>query len=539
MRPYFKGVPPVSIRGLNPPNLDMRKLVEARVNLGMITQIDSADIPNGALQLARNVIIRDDRTTRRLGTILLDPPKPDGNPVIKLAFIKTQDGSPYTIRMTPSSLYIRTATSWTNIAITPALNGTLNDRFQTTDVLDKFIFANNGADPLQLVNLSLNTCGPLGNAPNYRYVVGIFNRAVGLARRDEAETEVGWSGDGDSEEWSSLVDPTAGASPILDSPDDLSDWIKGGVALNNAIFILREKSVWMGTKQPVPSNPFYFYAAAPGIGGDCSYSIQVVKGGVCWVDTRTQEVYYYSVGSQPQPLSFPNKRELFREIDKPVDVFSAFSSKPNEYSIFIPLADNVTREWKFNFDTKTWVQGEFYGVTSAANVEVASAVTTIDDLLGSIDSLGDTAIDDLSEEVLIAIPYTYGRSDGSIAVEDEDADTDAEHDDLVDPPTFDTILVSKTFALPEVDENVAKINIEYQASRTTDLLLEYSKDNGATWITSKTVTITTFNKPVLLAHRKMIKARRFEWRLSFNAADVSIYSYEVYVYPSAQSTIGT
>src|SRR5678815_4597938 len=112
MRPYFKGVPPVSIRGLNPPNLDMRKLVEARVNLGMITQIDSADIPNGALQLARNVIIRDDRTTRRLGTILLDPPKPDGNPVIKLAFIKTQDGSPYTIRMTPSSLYIRTATSW-------------------------------------------------------------------------------------------------------------------------------------------------------------------------------------------------------------------------------------------------------------------------------------------------------------------------------------------------------------------------------------------------------------------------------------------
>lgn len=543
--PHIKGRPPgketAPRTNPNDPSMHIEKFAEARINAGMITMIDPADIPTGALQLAKNATVRFDRTSRRAGSSLLTPVKPDANPVLRLAYIKKQDGSPYTLRMTPVQAHILSGGGWTPVVHTPALTGSIRDRFNTADILDTFAFTNNGADPIQTIDLVAATGVPLGNAPRYRYLTGFYNRAVGFARKDASEVEVGWSADGNPLQWDPLVDNTAGSSPILESPADLSDFIKGGFSFTNVMIILREKSVWLATKQPIPQNPFYFYAAVPGVGCDCPFSAQIVGvGAIAWIDRRTGTVYAYSPGSQPEPIGRPIEKTILNNVDDPDTVFAAYAPIPNEYTIFIPgVGSNFVQGWTYNFRGKTWAYNEYYGLTGADDSELAVAGTTID-------QLGDVAIDDLQGTIdslsptsTIITARSYGRNDGTIMLEDENADQDAPHTDYPLGVSFDTVLVSKVFTMPEDDIYIAKIVIEYQANRGGQFKLEYSKNGGATddsWKVAKTVTPQVLGQPRLLILRRCIKARRFAWRLTTQAGNFEILSFEVHVYPSGQST---
>src|SRR4051812_27976833 len=118
----LSGVPVSKESFRSPADLPSFKFAEAQVNKGMITMIDPADIPPGALQLAKNATIRFDRTSRRPGSILLTPVQPDGNPVMRMAAIKQKDGTAYTLRFTPTAIHNRGISSWT--ALTGVLAGT-------------------------------------------------------------------------------------------------------------------------------------------------------------------------------------------------------------------------------------------------------------------------------------------------------------------------------------------------------------------------------------------------------------------------------
>ena len=525
------GRPPFTPRVPQIPQQDIMQLVESRINNGMITTIDPADIPNGALQLALNANVRFDKTSRRLGTLLLQPLKPNNLPVIRIAFIKKQDGSPFTVRMTPTTIHTRSTSSWTAIAIASPLLGGTNDRFTTADILDKFVFANNGLNPIQTVDFNAGTCSDLGDPAltRYRYVVGFYNRAVGLALKDVSESQMGWSADGDATIWDPAINQTAGFAKILESPSDFSDFITGGLSFSNVMVIFREKSIWLATKQPIPTDPFYLYSAVPGIGNDCPFSIQLIQGGVAWTDIRTRCVYAYSPGNgQPEILSDANQKQIFDDLIDPAQVFSAYNKNTAEYSIYIKRDDETTRSWMYNFKTKAWTVNEYYGVTTAENVELASALTTIDELVGTIDDLSGT-IDSLSKPTSIAVPFSFGRTDGSIAFEDPASETDAPHDDIGHSINYTTQLISKQFTLPENSLNLAKLIIEYISSRTTTLVLDISRDNGITWSTLKIFTINKLNKRTVLIWRKLVRCRQFAWRLSFTSSDLSILSYEVYV----------
>src|SRR5678809_1406851 len=518
---------------------------EGRINGGMITELDPADIPNGALQLAKNAVIRADVTTRRPGSYALTPDKPNSSPVIKIAFLKSKNNNTYTLRFTPSTIHIRGESSWTPIVITPALTGGLLDRFTTANILDKFVFANNGADVLQTIDFDSNTCAPLTDddvSMKYRYVFGFFNREVGLELKNENEVQVGWSADGDATIWDSTVDQSAGSSPILESPDDLSDFITGGKSFSNVAIMMREKSTWLITKQPIPQNPFYFQSAIPGIGMDCSFSLQIVSNGIAWVGTRTREVWAYTPGSAPERLSFSNKTAIFNDIKNAIpdfrSVFGSFDSKNSEYSIHIPSLGNVTKTWTYNFEYQKWVYSELYDVTTAENTEIATHLITIDDLVGTIDSLGDTHIDDLSPSSSISVPFSYGRGDGSIAVSDEVSDKDAPHTSFPTGIEFNTELESKVFVIPKDVLCVNALNIEYKCTRSAILNLSFSKDEGLHWIALKSVTVSQFNRRIILALRKQIRARRFIWKLTWNRGDVQITNFELFGTHSGDSTQG-
>jgi hypothetical protein len=528
-----------SLRGL-----EESTLVAAAVNGGMITSTDPADIPNGALQLAINVRVAHDKIGRRYGTKILEPAAPDANDVIKVHYLKRQDGTTATLRITPSSVH-KLGVAWT--AIVGVLTGSASDRITIANILNEVVFANNGADDLQLVDLTGNTHGALGNAPAYRYVTGFFNRAVGAALRGSNEVQIGWSADGDITEWDPLVDESAGNTPLIDNPLDLGDHVRGIFTLNSLLVIPRDKSIWIAHKQPIPTNPFYFQNALPGIGTDAPFSGVVTQYGFSWVDTRTKGVYVWMPGSQFDPnnnnLALPIQNYLFENVNDPAGIYSTYSGKNNELYVCIPQASsNITLVGVFNFTTKTWVIHTFEDLTSLDVSELANATLQINQLAGTISGLVGS-IDSLGLTETIAERKVFGQTNGDIHYESADMDLD-QASQLVDVYTnesvwvgdnYTTELVSKDITVPTNDVYISSIRIDYIAQKAGTFNIYCSRDDGE-WTLLKTVTITEILKHKIARIQKVIHARRLKFKITSESGLFEITHYEIKVYPSGAST---
>jgi len=528
------------------PSIEMEKWVEARINQGMITSIDPSDIPLGALRLAKNARVIFDKTGRRPGTVLFGPSAPDSNAVLKVASLKLPDGSGHTVRFTKSSLYDLQSGAWDQI--TGTLNGTDQDRFNVANIFDILVFSNNGANPIQVVDFATKTFGDLGDAKAYRYITPFFNRVVGFAHRDVNEVEVGWSGEYGSssstykgiDEWDPLVNETSGSGPLVDSPADLNDFITGGFALTNVMAILREKSLWVAVKQPIHTNPFNFYASVPGIGCDSPNSAKLTSHGLCWLDRRTRTVYLWNPGSQPEAIGTPIERTLINNISTPELVFGSFDPIENAYSVCIPtVGSEIVQVWTFYFEEKAWTYNEYPGISSFDDTELLTARTRIDDLVGTIDQLIGT-IDDLSPIDQAISTRVIGRTDGTLVVPDDIADVDAPHGAFgSDPIPYNTELVSGSFDVPENDIYIARVVIEYEMRVLGSMEFYYSKNGGVDFTFGKSFSPTRLHVPQILTFTKVIKCRKFAWKLTASSGHFDILKYEVWVYPSGQSQAPT
>ena len=532
----LSGVPAGREQFRAPPDLESFKFVEAQVNKGMVTMIDPADIPPGAFQLIKNAYVRFDRTARRVGSLSLLPARPDYVAILKMASMKKKDGTTYTLRFTPSSVYVRGAGVWN--VITGVMNGGVADRIQTAVVNNELIFVNNGVDPVKKVDFLAATHAQLGNAPNYRYITGFYGRAVGAARRDANEVEVGWSGLDNIAEWNPAVDETAGSSAIQESPADLSDFITGIFSWTNIGVLLRERSLWTIQKQTIPQNPFFFSTAVPGIGCDSPYSAQIIGSAIAWLDRRTGSVYAWQPGNVPEPIGRPIETTILNNIDNPATIFSSYDNVNNEYCVCIPqVGSNWVSVWTYNLRTKAWTKNEYYGLTAIDDIDLSTAGITIDQLGDiAIDNLAGT-IDGLSPAGNVITTRVFGRNDGTVGQIDINTDSDAPHTDYPAGIPYETILISKAFALPERDIYIAEVVIEYQSTRAGTLTLDYSKSGGVSsdWVQAKLITITELGKPKLLIFRKFIRTRKFAFRLSTNTGLIDILSFEIHAYPSGKS----
>jgi len=518
------------------------KFIADRVNSGMITTIDPADIPPSALQMCRNARVRFDVTKRRPGLVLLTPTKPNSNSVIGMMFFKKNDGNSYYLRFSPTTIHERTGGSWTNYTAGAggSLLGGAFDYIQAAVILDRLVFANNGVDVLQEADITAKTYKALGNAPKYKYITGFFNRVVGanLVALTNNGAQIGWSADGVPTEWDPLVNETAGSSPLVDSPGDLADFITGVFGFTNVMVVLREKSIWLANKQAIPSNPFYFYNAFPGVGCDCPYSAAITQNSITWADRRTGTIWSYTPGAEPIPIGRPIENHLFDGLSDSARIFGSADPIQNEYTVCIPqVSGNFVICWTWNFRTQSWDKDEYEAITIASNADLPTAVTTIDELPGTIDGLSGT-IDSLSPTQINTPVRAFGRSDGEIVLETQD-------DNLcVDPPfsgslgTYQTELLSKSYTLPSDDVYIAEIRVDIIPRAAGAVTFEYSKDGGKTLNTvSKTIVIpaSRIGKPTNIHWIRQIKCRKYAWRLTASTGQFDVVAYEVHVYKSGES----
>lgn len=508
--------------------LPQEKLVTTRLNKGIITSIDSADIDDGALLDAKNMRVRFDRTSRRYGNTLVPSSGGVASAIQAIFQYKKDSGLSYLVVIySNGTVRYENGGVWTTA--TGTTGGGANTRYQATTIKNRFVIATDATTKLKELDVAANTIADLSaNAPQARFITGFFNRVVSANISTASPIQITWSADGVITQFDPTVDETAGTGPLSDSPSDLGDPVMGLFGMDNVLFVPREYSLWLATKQPIPTNPFNFYSAVNGIGTNAPYSIARVLKGAVFADTKTGTVWYYQMGATPEPIGRLVEKDVFRNLSTPGQIVGSFNPTTNEYSLLVPSSTvGFSRIWVYNFLTKAWSYDEIANANAIADFQYAYSSTSFDQLQGTFDAqVGIFDTWGASTGYTIA-SRLVGLSGGTIIQEDPNTTTD-------NAVVYTNTVVSKDFTFPQIDIYATEIRFEYLASKDTTLTLSYSRDGGLTWKVGK-IFILVVGRIGICRFQKNIKSRRLRWKLEGTTGLFDILSYEVYVSPSGIS----
>lgn len=397
------------------------QIAAARLTGGLVTELDPADIDGSQGQVIKNFRIYSDKLLRAPGKSLIDVAKPNSRRVLNYMTFDRFSGVSEYIRFDRTDVYKKSSSSWTLLTAGAALTATDSDLLNFSVVNDRLFFTN-GVDAIQEINTGTTAYAALGNAPKYKYICGFFNRVVG-ANSDTNPVLIGWSGDLNFAEWNPAVDFSAGSNPLIEGQSDYAEPITGLFGFASVMLILREKSLWIATKQASASQPFFFTAAFPGKGCDCPGSAIQTSEGIAWFDYRTLQVYSYKAGGQPEPIGTPIRTKLKDIVSDKDSVRGVYNASKNQFLLIIPsTTSSETNIFIYDYQTNSWTQDTINNCVGAYSLSDAGTVLTIGDLVGTIGDLVGT-IGDLVYSMLSPPNIFYGLSDGNILQEDPLVDT--------------------------------------------------------------------------------------------------------------------
>lgn len=502
----------------------IRPLAVGVMNGGMVADVDPADIKENQASLLRNSRVRRDKTTRRFGKSSFLPTKPNSNAVIRLFDFKIGEFTFYRIRMTATDIYFTDDVTWTQLV------GVFSSKPTDVAVVLGTLVVANGVDRLRKLDLAAETISDLGTiAPFAKYVTGFSERVVGanVGTSDAASENLAWSGNRKLTEFDAVNDISAGNKRLDTSPRTVVDPIRGVFGFSSVMIIPRERSIWLATQNPVASDPFNTFRAVPGVGTDLPASIAIGRETIVFIDARTRDVVRYSPGRPIESIGSPIRDTFLANITDPGAISSAYFEYEDEYYFTITEAATV-KIWVVNFKTGAWQYDEVPNLTALDVLTGFSSYTSFDDATGTFDAASGTL--DAASVTPIPIPtLIYGFSDGLILKED----STVQQDNAVNY-TFE--LRSKEFKFVKEDVVVTRIFIEYQATVSGSIILEYSKDGGTTWITAKTVT-TQITKVGRIKYRRQIRTERLMWRVTATDGQFDILGYEVDISEGGESGI--
>jgi hypothetical protein len=505
-------------------------------NGGLFKQYDPSDIePQFASHLI-NFRVSGDRLVKRRGFVsVAAAANPNSLPILGVMNLRTFAGAANLIRGTANSIHNFSNNAWTAmtgyaLALTPV------DRYKLCAFNNRFFFTTNGTHPISEFNIGANTYAALGNAPNYRYLVGFHNRLVGasLAGVGANPVQIGWSGILNFAEWNPLVDPSAGSTPLLETNDDYLDPITGLFTFGGQLVLVRENSIWLASKLASAATPFQFYNQVPNIGCDCPNAIAQMPAALVWYSYRLGGVYVYDGGNDPADISGPIKDYIRGVASAPEYISGSFNKTSNEYTLIVytPLSAS-TQTFVYNFTSKTWAQHTYPDVCYVTDFDYNGTRGTIDGLPATIATLTNSII----ELTLNTVTYTkfFGTTKGDVCVEETSADADT---GKTTSTAVTSTVVSKNFQLPNTNAFVSKFTFEYASSRAGTYTIEYSIDGGQTFKLYRTGTTAGNEVRKVVACNKLIRARNFMWRLTVPSGAIEILSYAVYTNPAGETRTG-
>lgn len=528
-------------------------LSEVRVDGGMNTRIDAADLPQNQLVLARNVYVSADKLVRFDGTVLLAPPKPstalldledgdqilqedsfdilldqgDTDPINVLYTFQRFNGTTVFLRFTDTKVWRRLSNSWLEVTSATPYTLPTGGRIRLLPFNDRLFFVS-GTNNIYEINFTTNTYAYLGNAGQYKYITGFFNRIVGANKYDISTpnpTLVAWSGDLNFGQWDPNTDISAGSTPLLEAASDFADPISGLFGFASVMLILRERSLWTAQKRPVASNPFLFQAAFPFVGCDTPNSAVQKRNGIIWYDYRSNQVYDYTLGDRPREVGEAVRDNIKPKITNKENPIGSYNPITNEYILTIPGTNTtVTYAYVLNLNNGAWTERTIENCTCIYAFDNTSAALLIDELSGTINELSGT-INDLANLTTAPPTLYYGMNQGDILIAST-VDTD-------NGAPIETVLQSKVFKLFDRYISITRLRFTYIPLRAGEFTIQYNNGNG--WTTYKTVTfdLNAVGIRSRVACTKQVRAREFQWRITSLAGNFATLDYSIDITPAS------
>lgn len=515
--------------------------------VGMDSTRDPVDIDNQLGVYAGDCVSRFDGLERRNGTKWESITKPDSNKILATHYHKQNDGTINIWRFTKDSVNRKNSATFTPYV--GVLTGTDSDRIKVVSCFDKIVFTN-GVDKLQLIDIAGFTFADLSSlaATKFKYLTVFYNRIIGAYDIvNSAPTTIAWSAEyPDIDEFDSTVDVSAGRGPLIDSPNDESDFITQILGAEELLYVLRERSIWVGSKQPSASNPFYFRTAVASIGCDCSWSAALIPGGIIWADTKSGTIWKYQNG-ELERIGLKVEKEFLAAVTDISTVQGCYNQATQEYALLVPTLDSTQpRIFIWSGRTSEWTIWDYvYNVSTIQAHPYGTSSKTIDELIGTIDSLSGT-IDSLGGISIINNPYVFGRNDGEISY--TSADVGYDPNETIPGLKFDypAILESKIFTRPVTDEFIAEVRVYYDCEGAGSITLYYRKNDAVlsadvnTWIPVKSVIVSP-GWQRFIKFTKNIRCRNYQFKVMMNSNNgeglgkFRLLRYEILTYPAGVS----
>jgi len=501
------------------PEEETIKIAESRVNGGLVTEIDPADIQNSQFQVMENMRVYADKTIRSPGKVAITPTKPDSVKIMQYMTFDRFAGTSTYIRFTKSSVYKKGVGSWT--AITGTLTGGDYNRIRFTLINDRLFFTN-GVDNIKEVNTGITAFADLGDWGKYKYIWGFANRLL-AANSDSNPILLARSGDLNFGVSNPATDQSAGSDPLVISQEDYSDPITGGFGFATVSLVLREKSLWVISQQPSSTAPFSYAAIPSPAGCDCPDTAAKRPNGITWYDYRTNNVYSYEIGSRPEPIGTAIRSLLKSSISDKRLLHGSYDFQKGEYVLTVPSTiSNQSLLYCYNFETGAWYIEKVNYCMGVYNLNDAAGVMTIGDLVGTIGDLVGT-IGSLVFTSTLPPNRFYGLSNGDILQDDITLDT-------FNAATATSTLVSKVFVIDDADLNVLELHLKVTPTRAGSISLYFSRDAGITFSLYKTLTFTNADNGTRKHYicKKNLRVGEYVWKLVSTTGQFGILGYAIF-----------
>lgn len=432
---------PRDARPAHVPDLPPTGVVEAQNLLGMVTTPPRALRPLGSALIAKNARCRDWWIGRRPGTGIYIP-KEDSNPIRGIFTVYLPNDTQWLLRITDQEIFgTRTLAFFSSIFSTVGDPLTGTSHLRATQMLGYMILA---TAHTKLIKIDLNnqSYDEIEQAPRAKFVTSFADRIVAANVGDagDGSTTLFWSKNADPFVWDALEHESAGQEHLVSSPSDTGDDITGLFSMRNTMLILRERSLWVASRNPIAIAPFRFEALSVGVGCDLPYSAVKVQDAVVWADYRSRAVWLYSPGQPPQKISDQIRNLLFEDLKNFSWAEGAYDPFENEYHLGLSVdADErlIQKVWVFNFNTGQWTFDDGPEITTLGQVMEMAELVMIDHLTDHIDDQiavpADKlkpnpygVIDDWGGNEVRATGILKGTADGEILHQSYDYDTDWE-----------------------------------------------------------------------------------------------------------------
>lgn len=396
-------------------------LARAGVNVSVApSKLEGAESPNIV-----DVRVQDGGVSSDFGLTLLDTAYAGAGDktIIGISEFQRKDLVVVLVRHRPTAWDRWNGAAW--LTLGGALTGIATDRLYSVVMQDKLVVANrvdklkywDGQDANAVADLS-------ADSPIAHYIAPFGQRLVAARIKTGGSFDpykIQWSADGNIQDWTNANN---GAGSVILEPEGktgASEFIKGLSALEVALAVYRERSIVLGTRTGIGSQPFRWATVVFGLGTDSPYSI--ANGGMTIGDFflgNDLNVYLFDGRQPPKPIGNPIYKLLRAQITDVANVVGVMDRRLGEY--WLRITPNMA--WVFNvreflLDGKlSWRRRTLanyntvsFGQTKASADPVVNSVPDIVDTVGDrVDEFGIT----LSPTRLL-----FGDSVGGVSFMDE------------------------------------------------------------------------------------------------------------------------